>query len=102
VLVGGDVLDEQGRNTAGGEEGRRPRRRAGVPGEGPANTGKQGAKEHRGEVRVRFPYPNWRGCGGRGLSMMRRSSGVSSEERHGVGAIPAREGWKLDQSRSGS
>jgi hypothetical protein len=53
------VLDEQGRNTAGGEEGWRPRQRAGVPGEGPANTGKQGAQKHRGEVRVRFSYSNW-------------------------------------------
>jgi hypothetical protein len=44
---------------AGGEEGRRPRQRAGVPGEGPANTGKQGVQEQRGEVRVRFRYPNW-------------------------------------------
>jgi hypothetical protein len=34
----GVVLDGQRRNTAGGEEGRRARRRAGVPGEGPANT----------------------------------------------------------------
>jgi hypothetical protein len=57
--LGGNVLDEQGRNTAGGEEGRRPRWRASVPGEGPANTGKQGTQEHRGEVRVRLPYPNW-------------------------------------------
>jgi hypothetical protein len=55
----GDVLDEQGRNTAGGKEGRRPRWLAGVPDEGPANMGKQGAQEHQGEVRVRFPYPNW-------------------------------------------
>jgi hypothetical protein len=54
----GDVLDEQGWNTAGGEEGRRPRRRAGVPGEGPVNTGKQGMQKHRGEVRVRYPYSN--------------------------------------------
>jgi hypothetical protein len=37
---------------AGSEEGRRPRRHAGVPGEGPANIGKQGAQEHRGVVRV--------------------------------------------------
>jgi hypothetical protein len=59
VLVGRDVLDEQGQNTAGSEEGWRPRWCAGVPGEGPAKTGKQGAQEHRGEVRVRFPYPNW-------------------------------------------
>jgi hypothetical protein len=53
------VLDGQGQNTAGGEEGRRPRRRTGVPGEGPANTGNQGAQEHQGEVMGRFPYPNW-------------------------------------------
>jgi hypothetical protein len=33
---------------------------------------------------------------------VRRSSDVSGEERHGVGAIPAREGRKLGQSRSGS
>jgi hypothetical protein len=50
--LGGDVLDEYGWNTAGGEEGRRPRWRASVPSEGPANTGKQDAQEHRGEARV--------------------------------------------------
>jgi hypothetical protein len=43
-----------------------------------------------------------RGCGGRGLSTVRRSSGISGEERHGVRAIPAREGRKLDRSGSGS
>jgi hypothetical protein len=53
------VLDGQEWNTAGGEEGWRLRRRPGVPGEGPANTGNQGAQEHQGEVRVRFPYLNW-------------------------------------------
>jgi hypothetical protein len=51
------MLDGQRRNTAGGKEGPRPRRRAGVPGEGPVNTGNQGAQEHQGEVRGRFPYP---------------------------------------------
>jgi hypothetical protein len=55
----GGVLDEQGWNTAGGEEGRRPRQRAGIPSEGLANTGKQGVQKHWGEVRVRFPYSNW-------------------------------------------
>jgi hypothetical protein len=35
----GIVLDGQRRSTAGGEKGRRPQRRASVPGEGPANTG---------------------------------------------------------------
>jgi hypothetical protein len=43
-----------------------------------------------------------RRCGGRMLSTVRRSSGVSGEGRHGVGTIPAREGRKLNQSRSGS
>jgi hypothetical protein len=51
------VLDGQRRNTAGGEEGRRPRRRAGVPDEGLANTGNQGVQEHQGEVRGQFQYP---------------------------------------------
>jgi hypothetical protein len=53
------VLDGQGQNTAGGEEGPRPRRCAGVPGKGLANTGNQGMQEHQGEVMGRFPYPNW-------------------------------------------
>jgi hypothetical protein len=57
--LGGDVLDGRRRNTAGGEEGRRPRRRASVPGEGPANTGNQCAQEHQGEIRIRFPYLIW-------------------------------------------
>jgi hypothetical protein len=46
------VLHGQRRNTASGEEGRRPRRRAGVPGEVPV----QGAQEHQEEVMGRFPY----------------------------------------------
>jgi hypothetical protein len=87
---------------AGSEEGLWPRRRAGVPGEGPANTGKQGTQEHRGEVRLRFPYPNWLRMWRKRVVDVRWSSGVSGEERHGVGAIPAREGRKLDQSRSRS
>jgi hypothetical protein len=33
---------------------------------------------------------------------VRQSSGVSGEERHGVGAIPAREGRKLDQTGRGA
>jgi hypothetical protein len=49
--LGGDVLGEWGWNTAGGEEGRRPRWRAGVPGEGPANVGNHDVHKHRGEVR---------------------------------------------------
>jgi hypothetical protein len=59
ALVGRDVLDEQGWNTVGGEEGRRSRRRASIPGEGPADMGNQSAQEHRGEVRVQFPYSIW-------------------------------------------
>jgi hypothetical protein len=58
-LAEGVVIDGQGRSTAGGKERRRPRRRAGVPGEGPVNTGNQGAQEHQGEVRVRFPNLIW-------------------------------------------
>jgi hypothetical protein len=34
--------------------------------------------------------------------MMRRRAGVSGEGRLGVEAIPAKEGRKLDQIRSGS
>jgi hypothetical protein len=44
------VLNGQGWNTAGGEEGRWPRPCAGVLGEGPANTGNLGTQEHQGEV----------------------------------------------------
>jgi hypothetical protein len=43
----GDVLEEQWRSTAGDEQWRRPRRGIVVPGEGPANTSKQDAHEHR-------------------------------------------------------
>jgi hypothetical protein len=57
--LGGDVLDGRRRNTAGGKEGRRPRWRAGVPGEGPANTGNQSVQEHQGEIRIRFLYLIW-------------------------------------------
>jgi hypothetical protein len=55
----GVVLDGQRQSTAGSEEGRRPRRRAGVPGKGPVNTGNQSTQKHRGEVRKRFPYLIW-------------------------------------------
>jgi hypothetical protein len=41
--LGGDVLGEWGWYTAGGEEERWPRWCAGVPDEGPANTGNHGA-----------------------------------------------------------
>jgi hypothetical protein len=58
-LLEGVVLDGQRRSMAGGEEWWQLRRRAGVPGEGPANTGNQSAKKHRGEVRKRFPYLIW-------------------------------------------
>jgi hypothetical protein len=55
----GVVLDGQRQSMASGEEGRRPRRRAGVPGEGPVNTGNQSVQKHRGEVGKRFPYLIW-------------------------------------------
>jgi hypothetical protein len=44
------VLEEQWRSTAGDERWRRPWRHVVIPGEGPANTGKQGAHEHRGSA----------------------------------------------------
>jgi hypothetical protein len=94
------VLDGRRRNTAGGEEGQRPRRRAGVPGEGLANTGNQGAQKHRGEVRGRFPYLIWLRKGWKRVVDGESSSGGSGEGRPGVGTIPARGGRKLDQSRS--
>jgi hypothetical protein len=50
----GDVHQDQRRGTVGGEGWRRPCRGVVVPGEGPANMGKQGAHEHRG-VRGCFP-----------------------------------------------
>jgi hypothetical protein len=55
----GVVLNGQRRNTAGGEEGRRQRWRAGIPGEGPVNTDNQGVQEHQEEVMGRFPYSIW-------------------------------------------
>jgi hypothetical protein len=44
---------------AGDKRWRRPWRRVSVPGEGSANMDKGGAHEHRGSVRMRFPYPMW-------------------------------------------
>jgi hypothetical protein len=45
--LGGNVLDGRRWNTAGDGEVRRPCRVAGVPGEGPVNTSKEGAHEHQ-------------------------------------------------------
>jgi hypothetical protein len=58
-LLVGDVLKEQWRSMAGGEEWRRPWWRAVVPAEGPVKMGRQGAHKHQGEVGMQFPYPIW-------------------------------------------
>jgi hypothetical protein len=46
----GDVLEEHWWSMAGGEEWRRPWRRAHVPSQGPVNVDEQGAHKHRGDV----------------------------------------------------
>jgi hypothetical protein len=56
--VGGDVLEKQWRNMAGDRRWRRPWRRIIVPGEGPANMGEQGTREHRGSVGMLSPNLN--------------------------------------------
>jgi hypothetical protein len=57
--MGGDVLEEQLRSTAGDERWRRPWRRVIVPGEGPANMEGQGTHEHREKVGMLFPCLIW-------------------------------------------
>jgi hypothetical protein len=57
--LGGDVLEVQWRSTAGDERWWRPWRRVVVPGEGPANMGKQGAHKHRGSAGMLSPQLNW-------------------------------------------
>jgi hypothetical protein len=51
----GDALEEQWRSTAGDKQWRRPRRGIVVPGEGPANMGEHGAREHRGSTGMLSP-----------------------------------------------
>jgi hypothetical protein len=66
-MMGGDVFEGQQRSTAGDEQWWRPRRGVVVPSEGPANTGKQGAREHRGSTGMLFPNSIWTETGRRGV-----------------------------------
>jgi hypothetical protein len=59
------VLEGHQRSTAGNEQWRRPRRGVAVPGEGPANTGEQGAHEHRGSAEMLSPNSIWTEVGRR-------------------------------------
>jgi hypothetical protein len=59
IKMGDDVLEGQQRSTAGNEQWRRPSRGVVVPGEGPVNTGEQGAREHRGGARMLSPNSIW-------------------------------------------
>jgi hypothetical protein len=53
------VHQDQRRSTAGGEGWRRPCQGVVIPGEGPANMGKQGAHEHRGGAGMLSPNLIW-------------------------------------------
>jgi hypothetical protein len=57
----------RGALAAGDEQWRRPRRGIVVPGEGPANTGAQGAHEHRGSAGMLSPNSIWTELGQRGV-----------------------------------
>jgi hypothetical protein len=65
--MGGDVLEEQWRSTAGDERWRWPWWRVVVPGEGPANMEGQGAHEHREKVGMLFPCLIWSETGQRAV-----------------------------------
>jgi hypothetical protein len=67
IKMGDDVLEGQQRSTASDEQWRRPRRGVVVPGEGPANTGEQGAREHWGGARMLSPNSIWTETGRRGV-----------------------------------
>jgi hypothetical protein len=67
IKMGDDVLEGQQRSTAGDEQWRRPCRGIVVPDEGPANTGEQGASEHRGSARILSPNSIWTETGRRGV-----------------------------------
>jgi hypothetical protein len=66
-MIGGDVLEGQKRSTAGDEQWRRLRRGIVVPGEGPANTGERGTREHWGSAGMLFPNSIWTETGRRGV-----------------------------------
>jgi hypothetical protein len=61
----GDVHQDHRRSTAGGEGWRRPCRGIVVPGEGPANMGEQGTREHRGSAGMLSPNSIWTEAGRR-------------------------------------
>jgi hypothetical protein len=63
----GDVHQDRQRSTAGDEQWRRPRQDVVVPGEGPVNTGKQGAHEHRGSAGMLSPSSIWTETDRRGV-----------------------------------
>jgi hypothetical protein len=86
----GDVLEEQWRSTAGGEEERRPCRGVVVPGEGPANMGKQGAHEHRGSAGMLSPNLIWTEIGRR----------VVIDGGVGVGFLPAAMATGVPRARA--
>jgi hypothetical protein len=67
ITTVGDVHKKQWGSMAGGEEWRRPWRRAHVPSEGPANVSGLDAHEHRGGVGVRLPYLIWPEVGRKGV-----------------------------------
>jgi hypothetical protein len=63
----GDVHQSQLRSMVGGVQWRRPCRGVVVPGEGPANMGRQGAHEHRGSAGMLSPNSIWTKLGQRGV-----------------------------------
>jgi hypothetical protein len=67
IKMGGDVLEGQKWSTAGDEQWPRPRRGVVIPGEGPANTGEQGAHEHRGSAGMLSPSSIWTETDRRGV-----------------------------------
>jgi hypothetical protein len=87
------VFEGQQRSTAGDEQWRRPRRGIIVPGEGPANTGKQGAHEHRGSTGMLFPNTIWTETRRRGVIDGRVELGFSpAAMATGVLQVKAMEG----------
>jgi hypothetical protein len=62
-----DVQQDRRRRTAGDEQRWRPRRGIIVPGEGPANTREQGAREHRGSAGMLSPNSIWTEIDRRGV-----------------------------------
>jgi hypothetical protein len=87
----GDVHQDQRRSTAGGEGWRRPCRGIVVPGEGPANMGKQGAHEHRGSAGMLSLNLIWLEIGQRVVLDNGVDVGFLPAAIRGVGPVP---GWQ--------